>query len=268
LPRRHLGLVQALEHPDLDERIDAAARIVADRLDLDLVLRLARPPSVTSVVSETALLPPLGQRIAVAADRAFAFAYPAVLEGWRRSGSEIRFFSPLHDEPPAADADAVYLPGGYPELEAGRLAANAAFLEGLRAAAARGAAIFGECGGYMVLGRGLVDAEGRRHAMAGLLPVETSFAQRRLHLGYRRIRSLAPSPLGRAGQAFRGHEFHYASLLAEGDRPLFRAEDSAGGDLGALGCVEGRVAGSFIHLIDREPEITPPAGLESRGRSS
>ena len=91
--------------------------------------------------------PPLGQRIAVARDIAFAFVYPALLDGWRKAGAELSFFSPLADEGPSSAADAVYLPGGYPELHAGRLAANAVFLNGLRAAAERGATVFGECGG-------------------------------------------------------------------------------------------------------------------------
>ena len=149
-------------------------------------------------------MPPLGQHITVARDRAFSFIYPHVLDGWRKAGVEISFFSPLADEAPAADADAVYLPGGYPELHAGQIAANARFLAGLRGAAAAGHPILGECGGYMVLGQALTDAEGQCHAMAGLLPVETSFAQRRLHLGYRRAATLADGPLGPRGTILGG----------------------------------------------------------------
>ena len=158
-------------------------------------------------------------------------------------------------EAPAADCDAVYLPGGYPELHAGRLAGNSRFLAGLRAAAARGAAVFGECGGYMVLGKRLIDAEGEGHAMAGLLPVETSFAERRLSLGYRRIRLRDAGPLGAAGATFRGHEFHYAKEVAAeavGEVvPLFEAGDAKGEGLGPAGLRQGKVCGSFLHLIDR-----------------
>jgi cobyrinic acid a,c-diamide synthase len=171
---------------------------------------------------------------------------------WRSAGAELAFFSPLADEVPAADADAVYLPGGYPELHAGRLAGNGQFMGGLRAAALRGAVLFGECGGYMVLGEGLIDAEGQRHAMAGLLPVETSFAERRLHLGYRSAELAVDCGLGSHGAAFRGHEFHYAVLCREGaGDPLFRCRDAAGRDLGAQGRRHGSVLGSFLHLIDR-----------------
>ena len=201
-------------------------------------------------------LAPLGQRIAVASDAAFAFTYASVLRGWRRAGAELDFFSPLADEAPPAHADAVYLPGGYPELHAGRLAANMRFRDGLCAAVARGAAVYGECGGYMVMGEALIDDAGASHAMAGLLPLVTSFAEPRLHLGYRQVETLAPSPLGNAGARFRGHEFHYASIQREesGTR-LMRAATAAGGQARTVGLADagGRVAGSFIHLVDRAP---------------
>ena len=252
LPERHLGLIQAREHNDLDARLDAAAALVAAHVDLEALTALARPCRL-SVAETGAPLPPPGRRIAVAEDDAFAFAYPALLEGWRRAGAALARFSPLADQPPPSDADFIYLPGGYPELHAGRLAAAATFLEGLRRAAARDVPIFGECGGYMVLGRGLVDAAGQRHAMAGLLPVSTSFAQRRLHLGYRQARLAAATALGAAGAAFRGHEFHYASIIeAEtGAPPLFHLTDAAGRPLPPAGQVQGAVMGSFLHLLDR-----------------
>jgi cobyrinic acid a,c-diamide synthase len=251
LPERHLGLVQAAEHTDLDRFLDAAAALVGAALDVPGLVELTRP-TVLAAPAASPPLPPLGQRIAVARDAAFAFAYPAVLDGWRAAGAALAFFSPLADEPPDPASDAVYLPGGYPELHAGRLAGNARFLAGLRGAAARGAAVYGECGGYMVLGRGLVDAAGARHAMAGLLPLETSFAASRLQLGYRTARLHATGPLGRAGEAFRGHEFHYATILEEQpDAPLFATADADGNALGTAGRAAGRVMGSFVHLIDR-----------------
>ena len=134
-----------------------------------------------------------------------------------RPGAELSFFSPLADEAPDPAADAVYLPGGYPELHAGRLAASERFLGGLRRAAANGKAIYGECGGYMALGETLTAADGRVHRMAGLLPLATSFAERRLHLGYREATLLAAGPLGAAGTRFRGHEFHYATTVSAGE---------------------------------------------------
>jgi len=260
LPERHLGLVQAAERDELEAFLESAADLVERHLDLSLLRSLARPPrpAGAQAAAEDAGVPPLGRRIAVARDVAFAFAYPAQLEAWRAAGAAMSFFSPLGDEAPAADADAVFLPGGYPELHAGRLAANAAFLGGLRQAAARGATVYGECGGYMVLGDALTDAEGRAHAMAGLLPLTTSFAERRLHLGYREARLAADCPLGPSGRAFRGHEFHYAVVKEEGgDAPLFRCRDARGHSLGASGSRRGAVMGSFLHLIDRADPIRP-----------
>ncbi len=252
LPERHLGLVQAAEHPDLEVFLEEAAAAVAEDLDLEGLAALARPATLISGGEAEPPLPPLGQRIAVARDPAFAFAYPAVLEGWRAAGAELSFFSPLEDQAPDPAAETVYLPGGYPELQAGRLAGNRGFLKGLQAAAARGAVVYGECGGYMVLGAALIDAGGNRHTMAGLLPVVTSFAAPRLSLGYREVVQAVATPLGPAGAAFRGHEFHYATQ-SDGEAPsaLFRGRDAGGRDLGPLGARAGQVFGSFIHLIDR-----------------
>ena len=262
LPGRHLGLVQAAEHPDLDAFMDRAADLVAGHVDVAGLLALAgagevtagAPPSVSPAIPPlmSPAIPPLGGHIAVARDAAFAFAYAHVLAGWRDAGAALSFFSPLLGEGPVMDADAVYLPGGYPELHAGRLATGG-FLPALRLAAERGAAVFGECGGYMVLGRALTDADGQTHEMAGLLAVETSFLERRMHLGYRHATLATDCALGVAGAAFRAHEFHYATVVAEtGTTPAFHARDAEGTDLGPVGLVQGRVAGSFLHLIAGE----------------
>lgn len=250
-PERHLGLVQAREHAALDSFFNAVREAFAAHLDLDGIVAAAGPVELAAG-DAPGLLPPLGQRIAVADDAAFAFAYPFHLAAWRRAGAEIVPFSPLNDDAPDSGADAVFLPGGYPELHAGRLAANRHFLDGLREAAGRNATIYGECGGYMALGTGLTDAAGRRHQMAGLLPVETSFAARKLHLGYRRAQLLADAPFGAGNAGLRGHEFHYATILDEGDAPaLFRVADARERDLGLAGRRVGSVMGSFMHLIDR-----------------
>src|ERR1700744_4423371 len=193
LPERHLGLVQAEELARLDELIAEAARLVAERVDLDAVLRLAECAWTAPRTSAAPRLTPPGQRIALARDTAFSFVYPHVLEGWRAAGAEIVPFSPLADEGPDAGCDVCWLPGGYPELHAGQIAANNGFRDALRAFA-RMKPVHGECGGYMVLGEGLTDAKGVRHAMTGLLCLETSFARRRMHLGYRRAELAADMP--------------------------------------------------------------------------
>ena len=245
LPSRHLGLVPAAEIDGVAETVDALGRLVSAHVDLDALraLSVALPVAGAAPV----LLPPPGQRIAVACDIAFCFAYPHLLQGWQRAGAELVPFSPLADEAPAADADAVFLPGGYPELHGGALAAAGRFRDGLRAAADRGALIYGECGGYMALGEGLIDADGHRHRMAGLLPVETSFRERRLHLGYRELWPRAGSPWT---APLRAHEFHYATVATEGaGEALFDARTADGTDLPPMGRRIGTVMGSFAHVI-------------------
>ncbi len=250
LPERHLGLVQATEHGDLARRLARLADIAARHLDLDAICRLAAPPRLSTLAPALLIAPP-GQRVALAADAAFSFVYPHVLDGWRDGGAEIATFSPLADEAPPEHCDSCWLPGGYPELHAGRIAAAERF----RASLARFATtrpVHGECGGYMVLGEALTDGDGASHRMAGLLGHSTSFAQAKLHLGYREGRLLGASPLGAAGARLRGHEFHYAALVSEGsDEPLLELADGEGRELGASGGRRGNVTGAFFHAIAR-----------------
>jgi cobyrinic acid a,c-diamide synthase len=245
LPERHLGLVQAAETEALEARLDALADFVAAHVDLDALLACAAP--LAGGEAQRALRPP-GARIAMARDAAFSFVYPHLLQGWRAAGAEIQFFSPLADEAPPEDADMCWLPGGYPELHAGRLAAAQRFLSGLRRFAET-RPVHGECGGFMALGAGLVDADGARHEMAGLLSVETSFAKRRMTLGYRRARLLADGPLGRRGDTLNGHEFHYATVAASVGEAFAAVTDAYGAPEAPAGEKRGLVSGSFFHVI-------------------
>lgn len=251
LPERHLGLVQAREHPDLAARLLRFAEIAELHLDLEAIVTMASPISTARRAPVAPLAPP-GQRIALAFDEAFTFVYSHVLDGWRRLGAEIVTFSPLADEAPSEDCDACWLPGGYPELHAGRLATARRFREGL-AAFAQSRPIHGECGGYMVLGESLEDTKGTRHPMAGLLGHSTSFAKRKLHLGYRQARLLTDAPMAAAGVIVRGHEFHHASIIAKGiDEPFVDVTDAQGRPVAETGSRRGRVSGTFFHAIARE----------------
>ncbi|MBM86054.1 MAG: cobyrinic acid a,c-diamide synthase [Rhodospirillaceae bacterium] len=252
IPERYLGLVQAVEHSDLEGFIAAAGRTIRAHVDLDSLRAFARPSTRRLKGNGTWGFSPPGQRVAVAHDPAFSFSYSHVLEAWRCAGVEVLHFAPLLDQGPDSNADAVYLPGGYPELHAGRLAGCQRFLDGLRGAAEAGKPVLGECGGYMVLGDRLVDKGGVVHRMAGLLSLESSFVERRLSLGYRSARTYADTALGPAGSGFRGHEFHYATVMREGgDEPLFMIRDAEGTELGEAGLRRGSVLGSFLHLIDQ-----------------
>jgi cobyrinic acid a,c-diamide synthase len=251
LPERHLGLVQASEYRDLAARLASFADMAARHLDLDAIAAMAAP-LLGSPASASATLKPPGQRIALAYDAAFSFVYAHVLDGWRREGAEIVPFSPLNDEPPPQSCDVCWLPGGYPELHAGQLAAARRFSEGV-ATFAQTRPVHGECGGYMALGQGLEDAKGVRHAMAGLLSHATSFAKRKLHLGYRQARLLSDHPLGAAGDLVRGHEFHHATITDKGnDDPFVEVTDAQGRPVAETGSRRGFISGTFFHAIARE----------------
>ncbi|WP_445493275.1 cobyrinate a,c-diamide synthase [Rhodopseudomonas sp. RCAM05734] len=249
LPERHLGLVQAGEHGDLAARLTALADMAEQHLDLDAVIALAAP--LARSTGKTAFaIPPPGQRIALASDAAFSFIYPHLLDGWHRAGAEIVRFSPLADETPDSSCDVCWLPGGYPELHAGALATAQTFRDGLmRFAETR--PVHGECGGFMVLGERLEDADGVNHPMTGLLGHATSFHKRRLHLGYREARLLADSPIGPAGARVRGHEFHYATLIPGADAPFAELTDAYGQPVAEQGGRRGHVTGTFFHAIAR-----------------
>ena len=244
LPERHLGLIQAVEHPDLDTAIADYAAFLRDNVDLSAL----RAAATSAAQGTPAALPaPPAQRIALAQDAAFSFTYPHLLEGWRRAGAEILPFSPLADES-VPDADLVWLPGGYPELHGGTLACANKFLRSLRKHAET-RPVHGECGGYMVLGQGLTDKDGTRHEMAGLLGLETSFAKRKFHLGYRRATLQAAMPGFAPGAVLRGHEFHYTTILDEPDAPLAQVVDADGNPVPETGSRRGQVTGTFFHLI-------------------
>lgn len=262
LPERHLGLVQAQDLPQLADFLARAADFIAAHCDLAAIMAAAEVAAGAgradgapnpAAAHPCPPVPAPGERIALAQDAAFSFVYPHLLADWRAQGATILPFSPLADQAPDPGATVCWLPGGYPELHAPRLAACASFRQGL-AAFARTRPVHGECGGYMALGQGLIAADGRRYRMAGLLGLETSFARRRMHLGYRLARPLHPLPGLPAGQALRGHEFHYSTITAQPDAPLAQVWDADGAPVAETGSCRdmpggGRVSGTFFHLI-------------------
>ncbi len=245
LPERHLGLVQAAEQSDLELRLTALAAFIGQHTDLNAIHDAARP---TRNFGDPVAITPPGQRIALAQDDAFSFTYPHLLDGWRQAGAEILPFSPLADQGPDPSADVAWLPGGYPELHSGKIAAARTFKSGLRDFAETHP-VHGECGGYMVLGTGLVDKDCVRHEMTGLLGLETSFAKRKLHLGYRSAQLFAPIPGARQGETLRGHEFHYATIAKQPDPPLAEVRDATAQTVTESGSRRGQVSGTFFHMI-------------------
>jgi cobyrinic acid a,c-diamide synthase len=247
LPERHLGLIQAVEHPDLDKAIADYAAFVAEHVNLDRLFAVAASLS-TPRPDGLVLPPPPGQHIALARDEAFSFTYPHLLAHWRACGAELSFFSPLADECPDAHADLIWLPGGYPELHAGRLAAAETCFAAIRSHA-KTRPVHGECGGYMVLGKQLIDKEGTSHNMLGLLALVTSYAERKFHLGYRLAQAVSDNCLFAQGTKWRGHEFHYSRILDQPDQPLFSVTDAEGDPVPETGSVRNKVSGTFFHMI-------------------
>ncbi len=250
LPERHLGLVQAGETAGLHDRLAALATFIAAHVDLAALCHAA--VAFSPAPANAPRLSPPGQRIALARDAAFSFIYPHLLADWRAQGAEILPFSPVADETPDPTADICWLPGGYPELHAGPLAAATRFKSALRAFA-QTRPVHGECGGYMVMGAGLVDAHGTRHEMAGLLGLETSYATRRMHLGYRHATLAHPIPGHPPGTRLRGHEFHYSTILSQPDMPLAHVRDATGADVPETGSRRAHATGSYFHMIGQDP---------------
>ena len=249
LPERHLGLIQAVEHPDLETAIADYANFVTDHLDLDAIEKAAA--QTVAPTANAQLIDPPAQRIALAQDEAFSFTYPHILKGWREKGAEVLPFSPLANQAPDPTADLVWLPGGYPELHGGKIAGADVFLNALRKHA-QTRPVHGECGGYMVLGDTLIDKEGTHHKMAGLLGLVTSFEKRKFHLGYRQVLATENILNFAAGDRLRGHEFHYSRILEQPDQPLFEVADADGNPVPETGSRRGQVSGTFFHLIAKE----------------
>ncbi len=226
LPERHLGLVPAAEH-DVSAWVAAARAAVEANVDVDGLLALARASAQQSALPfrATPALPldPLPRSnsatarpcIAIARDEAFSFFYPDNLELLEEAGAEPAFFSPLRDAHLPEGSAAVILCGGFPELYAAQLAANADMRAAIAAAARAGMPIYAECGGLMYLCEALVDQSGAAHPMCGVLPGRSAMTGR-LTLGYRLARAPRDNWLWRAGETIRGHEFHYSTWQADG----------------------------------------------------
>ncbi|HEY0953415.1 MAG TPA: cobyrinate a,c-diamide synthase [Roseateles sp.] len=234
MPERHLGLVQALEQPGLDAQLDAWAD----------AWNAAQQPGFTfePVPFEAAIHPPprpllQGRRIAIARDAAFGFIYPANLDTLHALGAELSFFSPLQHEP-LPDCDAVWLPGGYPELYADRLASHPTLAAALAAHVARAKPLLAECGGMLTLLETLTDAAGETHRMAGLLPGRAHLQQRLAALGLQAI-NWPEGPL-------RGHSYHY-STLETALVPIATASNPNGGKTAEALYQQGSLRASYVH---------------------
>ena len=213
LPSRYLGLYTAGEIQDLSPRLDALADALEAGADLDKLLAVCRRPAPVSAPAQAA---PVRARIAVARDEAFCFCYPETLETLARAGAECVFFSPMRDAA-LPEADALYLPGGYPELYAEALSKNAPLRRAVAAAVAAGMPTVAECGGFLYLGQTLADEAGSVWPMAGVLPGDGFRAGRLVRFGYADLTAREDSLLFRAGERVPVHEFHHWDSTCPGD---------------------------------------------------
>jgi cobyrinic acid a,c-diamide synthase len=236
LPERHLGLVQ----PDEVDAIDAVLDRLADELAFDAASWDALQSVKLAGARESDVVPPAlkGKTVAVARDAAFAFLYPANMDCLRQLGAAIRFFSPLADEPVPADADAVYLPGGYPELHAQALSNAAHWQQSMHAAHKARRPIVAECGGMMALAESITDTGGTTWPMAGLLPGKV--------LMQTRLAAIGPQAWHCPQGELRGHAFHY-SRLESGVAPAARTMKHLSGEAGEPVYRIGSLTASYFH---------------------
>ncbi len=251
LPERHLGLVPASESPLHPDLLDRLADLAERHLALDRILAAGASAGGAAGDHPEELFPEappqIRARIAIARDEAFGFYYEDALDLLAAWGAEFVPFSPLRDVALPPGVGGVYIGGGFPELYAYQLSENTALRDAIRAAAARGTVIYGECGGLMYLARTLVDLEGRTHAMVGLVPADTIMRERRLTIGYRTVTALRQSPVLGAGERIRGHEFHW-SELATAVHPGTAAYSVSERDGALEGHAAGSVLASYVHL--------------------
>ena len=233
LPSRHLGLVVGEEVDDLDQRLDAGAAALGENGPLPLPPEVAFAPAPVPAVAPALA----GVRIGVARDAAFPFIYPANLDVLERLGAELHFFSPLSDTA-LPKVDAVWLPGGYPELYLETLAANTGLREALRRHHDAGRPLLAECGGLLYCLETLTDADGRSGAMAGLLPGTGRLRQRLAGLGLQALEL----PEGE----IRGHTFHYSQVETTAE-PVSHCR-RVNGTVGEAVYRDGRLLASYVHL--------------------
>jgi len=252
---RHLGLVSAIKSGQEGSRFAAWSQLAGQYFDLSALLDIARqaPELITRdyegnidfTESEDS---PSTCTIGYAYDDAFHFYYADNLNLLRRYGARMVAFSPLHDSE-LPECDGLYFGGGYPELFAQALSRNHSMIASIQAAAARDLPVYGECGGFMYLNKNIIDSEGNRHPMVGLLPGTLKMHDKLQALGYAEVEVLSDSFLGEAGSRFRGHEFRYSSYEDEPEeRPnIYKVRKRRNQDIRQEGFQSGSVLGSYIH---------------------
>ena len=259
IPERHLGLLTSEDHPLSEAMIKKLAAMIEDSIDVDRLLESLPTVNISATASRLQEDEQQARvRIGVARDNAFCFYYPDNLDLLAASGAELVFFSPMADTRLPADLDGLYFGGGYPELAADQLAANADLRNQIRLMSQAGMPIYAECGGFMYLCEALMAQDHNHYAMVGCFPFETRMHSRLKALGYREITLTADTIIGPAGTTIRGHEFHYSAI--EAIQPyldtVYHVADRIGVDKLPGGYVTNRTLGSYTHLhFGSQPQV-------------
>lgn len=244
IPSRHLGLLTMDESPLHPEAIKLLGQSISQHIDLDKILESTKRQELV-VAEKSDHTPESSFRIGIARDKAFCFYYEDNFDILRAAGAELVFFSPLEDTSLPDNLDFVYLGGGYPELYAEQLSNNKQMLLSLSKWIEDDHPVYCECGGFMYLTEGIVDAEEKFHTMVGAFPVKARMQKKRASLGYREIRIREASFLGEPGTVLRGHEFHYSYIdqMPDTISRLYSVDNGS-----REGYLYRKVVGGYIHL--------------------
>ena len=246
LPERHLGLVQANEIQDIETKIQNYSHLIKDNIDLQKIVECAGFKNFKKLKPKDNNPP--AQRIAIAKDKAFSFIYPHLIDNWKKAGAEITSFSPLNNEIPDKNSELIWLPGGYPELYAKDISNADKTIKSIHNYS-KTKKIHGECGGYMVLGKYLIDKDGEKFKMFDLLGLVTSFKKRKLNLGYRMAKLRKENIHHSKNKIIYGHEFHYTSIIDQPDQPLYEVYDATQNIVNETGSIKENVSGTFFHYL-------------------
>ncbi|MFJ5789121.1 cobyrinate a,c-diamide synthase [Lysinibacillus sp. NPDC093197] len=246
IPSRHLGLIPAIERGELDSFFDKLGALMAETIDLDLLLSLTKAPVLQETGQLFAEQPAKNICIAVAKDAAFNFYYEENLALLRAKGATLQFFSPLANEPVPAEADGLYIGGGFPEEFADTLAKNNDVKTSIREAIAKGLPTLAECGGFMYLTEAITNSQGERHEMLGVIPGEVAMQTKLAALGYREIFGTTSNFLIGKDEQAKGHEFHYSSYSGTHDTPAYETKGRFGNK--EEGYQTGNLVAGYTHF--------------------
>ncbi len=246
IPSRHLGLIPAIERGELDSFFDKLGALMAETIDLDLLLSLTKAPVLQETGQLFAKQPTKDICIAVAKDAAFNFYYEENLALLRAKGATVQFFSPLANEPVPAEADGLYIGGGFPEEFADTLAKNAIVKSSIREAITKGLPTLAECGGFMYLTEAITNSQGERHEMLGVIPGEVAMQTKLAALGYREIFGTTSNFLIGQDEQAKGHEFHYSSYSGTHETPAYETKGRFGNK--QEGYQNGNLVAGYTHF--------------------